>query len=103
MKIYFGKSDDTITFGTDGLLEHDGDYYSGVVEFGSNPGGIEDVLIQDGCGRRIPVSVDHLFELCTILSEFSNIRGEIARGQEMQEYVESDEAAVTCANGHIHY
>lgn len=106
MKIYFGKASDqdVNVFGTDGLLEHNGDFYSGCVEFGSNPGGIEDVMIMDGCNRRLPISVDNLYEVCVILSEFSNLHGEITAAEELREYVESaDNEAATCEHGHIHY
>lgn len=106
MKIYFGlaNASEVNEFGTDGLLEHSGDYYSGVVEFGSNPGGIEDVMISDGCGRQIPISVEDLFGLCNALSECANIHSEIAQAEELKDYVESryNEASV-CGEGHVHY
>lgn len=104
MKFYFGQEHDTETFGTSGLLKHGNEYYSGVIEFGSNPGGIDDVMISDGCGRSIPVSVEHLYAICTALSEVSNMRGEIDTADQLRDFVENkNEVATVCAQGHIHY
>ena len=106
MKIYFGKAptQELNGFGTDGLMEHDGEFYSGCVEFGSNPGGIEDVVISDGCGRGIPLSVDTLLEVCAALCECINIGREISAAEELKEYVESSKnIAAVREFGHIHY
>ena len=106
MKIYYGEvsNQDILDFGTDGLVENDGNYYNGYVEFGSNPGGLDDVVIADGCGRAIPVSVRDLFALCTALSEISNISDEIHQADRLKEYAESsEETAYVCEQGHLHY
>lgn len=106
MKIYFGQvsTEDLSEFGTEGLLENNGNYYSASVEFGSNPGGLEDVTISDGCGRYIPISVEDLVGLCTALCEVANISKEIKHAEELLEYVESKHnTAEVCKAGHIHY
>lgn len=60
MKYFIGKvpAEDLEVFGTGDLFEHEGEYFYNVVEFGSNPGGLEDFVISDTCGRSIPVSTD---------------------------------------------
>ena len=103
MKIYFGQTE-IDEFGSDGLVQCDGGYYTGVVEFGTNPGGIEDVMISDGCGRRIPISVDHLQQLISALGECATLRREIDEGEQLRADVESDGMYGTvCEFGHIHY
>lgn len=102
MKIYFGQTSPD-EFGTDGLLEHDGDYYSGAVEFGTNPGGIEDVMIMDGCGRRVPISIEHANILAVALKECANIKAEIDYIENLEDKVYSDEVGTICEFGHVHY
>ena len=106
MKIYFGKAteQELDDFGSEGLIPHNGNYYSGSVEFGSNAGGIEDVVIEDGCNRAIPVSVTNILELCTILCEYANIKTELESAEELKEFVESENnSAHICEHGGIHY
>lgn len=106
MKIYFGEvtQQDLDQWGTDGLLQRDGRYFSGAVEFGTNAGGIDDVVIEDGCGRSIPLSVDNLFEIAVALSECAKIYHEIQEAQHLQEEIESPFTYGTvCEQGHIHY
>lgn len=107
MKIYFGlitDSDELDMFGTSGLLEFEDKYFSGAVEFGTNPGGIEDATISDGCGRSIPISVTSLPQLITILKEIQAIHEEISEGERRREEVESGEVnGSVCQYGHLHY
>ena len=106
MRIYFGEVSerDIEQFGTDGLLENRGMHYGYVVEFGSNCGGIEDVMLKDGCGRQVPVAVEHIPALIKTLIECYNIADEIRQADELREFAESeDNTAAVCENGHIHY
>ena len=106
MRIFIGQASeiDVYNFGTSGLLENEGKYYSAVVEFGSNSGGIEDIMISDGCGRSIPISTTHVLQLCTALSECENIHTELTTAEELKEFAEDyDNVATVCENGHVHY
>lgn len=106
MRIYFGEASerDVEEFGTDGLLEDRGQHYAYAVEFGSNPGGIEDVMLRDGCGRQVPVAVDHIPHMIKALAECYSMSAEIQAAQELREFVESeDNTAAVCEHGHLHY
>lgn len=106
MRIFIGEASaqDMEVFGTDGLIENQGSFYSLEVEYGSNPGGTEDVVIRDGCGRSIPVSVQDVFALCKALSECSNINHELVEAARLQDFVENAEnTAYICEHGHLHY
>lgn len=106
MRIYFGETSerDVEVFGTDGLFEVQDQFYGYFVEFGSNPGGIEDIVVQDGCGRKVPVCLEHIPQLIQALAECYNIGAEIAHGQDLQDFAEGqDNTAVVCEHGHIHY
>lgn len=106
MKIYFGEITETEleAWGTDGLVQRDGRYFSGVVEFGTNSGGVDDVVISDGCGRSIPLSVEHLMQISVAFSECANLHHELAEAQRLRDEVESPFGYGTvCEQGHIHY
>lgn len=106
MKIYFGEINEheLEEWGTDGLLQRDGRYFSGAVEFGSNSGGIDDVVISDGCGRSIPLSVEHLKQIAVAFNECGTIYNEIVDAQRLQEEVQSTfNYGTVCEHGHIHY
>ena len=106
MRIYFGEASerDVEDFGTDGLLENRGQFYAHSVEFGSNMGGVEDIMLQDGCGRQVPVAVEHIPALMKALMECYTIAQDIREAEELREFAESnDNTAAVCENGHIHY
>lgn len=107
MKIYYGlntDADELDMFGTSGLLEFEDNYFSGAVEFGTNPGGLEDVTISDGCGRSIPISIAYVPQLISVLKEMQAIHEEISEGERRREEVESGEVnGSICQYGHIHY
>jgi hypothetical protein len=60
MKIYFGAVDINEVFDPTGMFacpgNHDELFYYGI-EFGSNPGGTDELCIFDGCDRSIPVDM----------------------------------------------
>lgn len=64
MKINFAQvpAEDVDSFGDEGLFgpDIDGNFYYNYVEFGTNPGGTEEVAITDGCGRYMPITVEHI-------------------------------------------
>ena len=75
MNIYFSEvtKDDIESWGDEGTFvtkDHDGEvrYFYNGVEHGTNPGGIEEVRIFDGCNRSIPISVDNIPDLIAALT-----------------------------------
>lgn len=96
MKYYFGKvpKQDVITFGDDGLFEHEGSYYYNQLEIGSNPGGIEDFVISDTCGRSIPVSTDMISDLARIFIDIKAMLSTIEEGEMLQADLSDDEVVV---------
>lgn len=64
MKINFAQvpANDVDMFGDEGLFGPDdsGNFYYNYVEYGTNPGGMEEVAITDGCNRYMPISMEHV-------------------------------------------
>lgn len=96
MKYYFGKvpKQDVITFVDDGLFEHEGSYYYNQLEIGSNPGGIEDFVISDTCGRSIPVSTDMISDLARIFIDIKAMLSTIEEAEMLQADLSDDEVVV---------
>jgi len=97
MKIYFGKAEahDVDLFGDEGMfsIERNGEtlwFYQGV-EHGTNPGGMDEVRIFDGCNRSIPISIDQIPELVEALNYCYNNYNTINTGNTLVERIESDE------------
>ena len=74
MNIYFSEAsiEDIESFGDEGTFiamdaNDEPRYFYNGVEHGTNPGGIEEVRIYDGCNRSIPISVDNIPELIEAL------------------------------------
>lgn len=61
MQIYFGAVPQDEVFDTDAMFASDQDddhlFYYGV-EYGSNPGGTDEVLVYDGLDRYVPVDIE---------------------------------------------
>lgn len=96
MQIYFGRANerDVEQFGDEGMfqVQRNGKtlwFYQGV-EHGTNPGGIEEVRIFDGCNRSIPISVEQIPELVEALNYCHNNYTTINQGNELVEQLESD-------------
>lgn len=96
MKIYFSEATaDIEMFGTDGTFEvQDGfgneRYFYNGVEHGTNPGGMDEVRIFDGCGRSIPVAVENIPELVEALNYcFNNIKL-LEQAQKLEQALQSD-------------
>jgi hypothetical protein len=94
MKINFAQVPDTNvdTFGEDGLFgpDTDGNFYYNFVEFGTNPGGMDEVAIHDTCDRYMPIAVENIPDLIKALSEVYKISTNINRVERIKEFVESD-------------
>ncbi len=69
MKYFVAKMDDETKDMLGGSkYQVNEDFYSYCVEFGTNPGGTEEVTISDDIGRYIPVDIASLPELVRVLS-----------------------------------
>lgn len=90
MKYFIGKvpAEDLEVFGTGDLFEHEGNYYYNSVEFGSNPGGTDDFVISDTCGRSIPLSTDLINALIGTLVDIRCTMHAIEGAQELEECLE---------------
>lgn len=94
MKINFGQAnqEDVDNFGDEGLFGPDtnGNFYYYDLEFGTNPGGLEDYIIRDGCGRGIPLSVDHINELIAALESIRDFSEAVKYADKLTEFAASD-------------
>lgn len=97
MKFLIGQvpQQDLATFGDEGLFEHDGDLFYHQVEIGTNPGGIEDLVISDGIGRSVPVSTEHLHELINALTSIQNYLETVNEGKLAEAGLYEDEVHYT--------
>jgi hypothetical protein len=106
MKIYFSQvpHDDIDNFGDEGLLgpNKDGEFFYNQVEFGTNPGGIDEVTISDGCNRSIPICVDTIPDLMTALAQCYNMKRMIDFGDNVTAVAESNEE-VYVQDDEIHF
>lgn len=94
MKINFAQvpQNDVDTFGDDNLLGPDeaGNFYYNSVEFGTNPGGLEEIAISDTCGRYMPIAVENIPELMMALADLYNVHLTLDESRSVQAMVESD-------------
>lgn len=71
MKINFAQvpAEDVDMFGDEGLFGPDinGNFYYNFVEYGTNPGGTEELAITDGCNRFIPIAMENVPNLVDAL------------------------------------
>ena len=86
MIIYFSRcpEHDVDFFGDDGLFMVGNEYFYNGVEHGTNPGGIEEVRIFDGCNRSIPISVDQIPHLVKALTDCYNNYENIQRANKLE-------------------
>lgn len=107
MKIYFNQVPDSDVqfFGDSGLFgPNDSDnFFYNYVEYGSNPGGLEEVMIVDGCDREIPINMEAVPDLIRALEKaygmWMHIKtreyfAKIAQNSEVELYVEDSRIAV---------
>lgn len=103
MKINFAQvsHEDIDVFGDDNLFGPDetGNFYYNFVEYGTNPGGTEEVAIHDGCNRYMPISMDSVPDLIRALAECYKIYSGLQSAERIQELVESDTEAYVDESG----
>lgn len=89
MKYYFGKvpAADVENFGDEGLFEYEDNYYYNCVEFGTNPGGVEDFVISDTCGRSIPISTEMIPGLSRVLLDIRMAMNTFQEAEELEQDV----------------
>jgi hypothetical protein len=94
MKIYFGNANEDLF--ADGLFTlGENQYYYGV-EHGTNPGGMDEVAIFDGCNRFLPIHMEAIPELIAALQEIQKIQETISEARQLAARAESNiEGAVT--------
>ena len=98
MKIYFGDANDDIF--ADGLFTvSENQFYYGV-EHGTNPGGLEEVSIFDGCKRSVPLHIEAIPELIAALQEVLTVNAAVKRAQELTERAESNVKGVVTESWH---
>lgn len=96
MKFLINKisKQDLNEFGSDGYLEADnGDFYSYQVEFGTNPGGLDEVALSDGCDRYVPVAIENVPGIIAALQEAYSLHREISMAESLKADAESDVVA----------
>lgn len=105
MKFYFGQVPecDITNFGAEGLYYNEGEFYYYCVEFGSNPGGLDDIVLRDTAGRMVPVATEHLRELATILVECNNVCAELQSARELIEDLQDMESTASVVGTDINY
>ena len=93
MKYFIGQvpAADLTKFGSDGLFKHNDEYYYNVIEFGTNPGGMEDFVVSDSIGRSVPLSIEHISVLIEALTHIQDSLDSIKTGKEAEEFISSNE------------
>lgn len=84
MQIYFGRTDVNDTgcemFVAKDLLGEECNYWYSV-EYGSNPGGLEEIHIRDTCDRYVPIAIDHIPDLIIALQDMLQVSESVAIAQ----------------------
>lgn len=98
MKIYFGDANNDLF--ADGLFTvSENQFYYGV-EHGTNPGGLDEVSIFDGCKRSVPVHIEAVPELIAALQEVLTVNTAVKRAKELTERAESNANGVVTKAWH---
>jgi len=93
MKIYFGSQE------RDSVLDDDGMFYTASepeyyfyygVEFGSNPGGVNEVMIFDGCDRTVPIDIESVPALIEALQRCYDMHQQLEEAEELKVSLEDD-------------
>lgn len=94
MKIFFGAVDyDPSEADASELFltkEEPTKYFYYQLEWGTNAGGMDDVMLRDTCGREVPISIDHIENLIDALARVRDLNNDIRRGESVKEEVEGD-------------
>lgn len=98
MNIYFGRApadefdfSDLFKVKRNDEVEH---YYQ-AVEFGTNPGGTDEVRIYDTCNRSIPIAVETIPELVEALNHCYNMHEKLRDAKAALERAETNAVAVS--------
>lgn len=90
MIIYFGAQHKSEVIDDDGMFVADDApdhlFYYGV-EYGTNAGGTEEVLIFDGIDRSIPVDIESVPALITALARFYRVHTSMGLAKAIEEQV----------------
>lgn len=81
MKTYFSESPDQ-----DGAFQAFDKSFYNYVEFGTNPGGLDEVAIVDGCGRYIPVCIEDVPDLIAALQDAYRMSQELDLATKLVQY-----------------
>jgi hypothetical protein len=101
MKIYFGNANEDLF--SDGLFAlGDNQFYYGV-EHGTNAGGLDEVVIFDGCKRKLPIHIQAIPELIAALQEVQKVDEAVKRAQELTERAESKTKGYATKLWHDHF
>ena len=93
MKIYFGSQHKDVVFDTDGMFHSEAEpdfYFYYGIEFGSNVGGIDEVLIFDGCERKIPVDINSVPALIEALQRCYDMHEQLEDAEMLKANLEDD-------------
>lgn len=94
MKTFFSKCSDAdlSEFGGSGAFVSNDKYFFNYVEFGTNPGGLEEVAIVDGCGRYVPICIDDIPDLISALTDAYTMSQELVLAEKLAQYATSNAA-----------
>lgn len=89
MKYYFGPVNANDLYSVDAFAssDNDNDLFFYGVEFGTNPGGMEEVMIFDSCNRAIPIDIDNVPALIDILKGLLKAKASIDRAEKLQDFI----------------
>ena len=91
MNIYFGAVKKSEVEDEDGMyVAEDAPnhmFYYGV-EYGTNPGGTDEVLIFDGCDRSVPIDIENVPALIQALARYYKVYTGLSLAEKIKEQVE---------------
>lgn len=97
MKINFAQvnQEDLDHFGHDELFHNTDNtkHYYFTLEYGTNPGGMEEVAIHDGCNRYMPIAIDNIPEMIAAFQEIYSIAKELKLAERIADLANSDQVA----------
>lgn len=102
MQIYFGAVPQDEVFDADAMFVSDKDddnYFYYGIEYGSNPGGTDEVLVYDGLDRYVPVDIESVPAMIKALETAYLLHTTVAKAQAQIDtisgIVESDDETCT--------
>jgi hypothetical protein len=101
MKIYFGDANADLF--SDGLLKCNNNQFYYGVEHGTNPGGLDEVTIFDGCKRKLPIHIEAIPELIAALQEIEKIGEAVRLATNLTERAESKTKGYVTKMWHDHF